>query len=93
MARNESAVPQRGRRPTQWQQDVGKAIAEAYGVASFDPETFVCRGDGRPIGFPLIEMDVAPEEWEVFRPVDRRRGDSLLGICWMPAAPTAWTAP
>ncbi len=48
VAEHRSGVPRPGIRPTAWQQEVGRAIADAYGVQSFDPETFVCRG--RPDG-------------------------------------------
>jgi hypothetical protein len=93
MTRNPTAVPRRGIEPTPWQREVGAAIADAYGVASFDPHTFVCHGTGVPIGYPVVEMgDVHPDEWDVFREVDRDRGDSLLGIAWMPDAPKEWDA-
>jgi hypothetical protein len=90
VARNESGVPRPGVRPTAWQQEVGRAIADAYGEERFDPETFVCTGAGTPIGYPVIELEVEPVDWEVFRHVDRERGDSLLGIAWMPDAPAGW---
>lgn len=93
MSANPTVVPRRGRTPTRWQQEVGSAIAAAYGTASFDPQTFVCRGTGQPIGWPIIEIDATPEEWELFRPVDRSRGDSLLGIAWNPDAPPGWDDP
>jgi hypothetical protein len=84
------AVPQAGRAPTAWQQEVGTEIAEAYGVHDFDPRTFVCIGDGQPIGYPKIEFDVEPHEWEVFEGVDRDRGDSLLAMAWVPDSPPEW---
>ena len=90
VARNVSGVPRPGVRPTAWQQEVGRAIADAYGEERFDPETFVCMGAGTPIGYPVIDFEVEPVDWEVFRPVDRERGDSLLGIAWMPGAPPGW---
>jgi hypothetical protein len=90
MQHNAGVVPRRGVRPTPWQQAVGTAIADAYGVAGFDPETFVCRGSGTPIGYPILEVEATPEDWELFGPVDRDRGDSLLGISWMPDAPEGW---
>jgi hypothetical protein len=90
MTWNPSHVPKRRTPPTAWQQEVGMAIATAYGVTAFDPETFVCSGSGTPIGYPVVDMDVAPEEWEVFARVNRDRGDSLLGLCWMPDAPPGW---
>jgi hypothetical protein len=86
----ESGVPRPGVRPTAWQQEVGRVIADAYGVEDFDPETFVCRGSGRPIGDPIIDIQVEPQDWEVFRHVDRDRGDSLLGIVWIPDSPAGW---
>jgi hypothetical protein len=90
VARNQSGVPRPGIRPTTWQQEVGRAIADAYGVESFDPETFVCQGAGTPIGYPVIDLEVEPLDWEVFQHVNRERGDSLLGIAWMPDAPPGW---
>ncbi len=85
-----SIVPKPGIVPTAWQQEVGQAVADIYGVENFDPETFVCIGSGKPIGYPVIELETEPREWEVFRPVDRDRGDSLLGIAWSPDAPAGW---
>lgn len=90
MSRNPSAVPRRGRRPTPWQQEVGAAIAEAYRSPGFDPETFVVKGSGSPVGYPMMEIEATPEEWELFAPVDRDAGDSLLGIAWSPDAPPGW---
>jgi hypothetical protein len=86
----ESGVPRPGARPTAWQQEVGRVIADVYGVEDFDPETFVCRGSGRPIGDPIIDLQVEPQDWEVFRHVARDRGDSLLGIVWIPDSPAGW---
>jgi hypothetical protein len=90
VARFPKSVPRAGVRPTAWQQEVGRAIAEAYGVHDFDPETFVCIGSGTPTGYPIIEFDVEPHEWEVFKPVDRNRGDALLAIAWAPDPPPEW---
>jgi hypothetical protein len=90
MSRNPAVVPRPGVTPSEWHQAVGIAIAEAYGVAEFDPLTFVCKGTGVPIGYPVMEVDATPEEWEMFRYVDRSRGDSLLGIAWWPDAPEGW---
>ena len=89
LSRNPSAVPRPGVTPSAWQQEVGLAIAEAYG-SRVDPETFVCLGDGIPVGYPRMEIDATEEEWELFRHVDRDRGDSLLGIAWAPSSPDGW---
>ncbi|MGD0204994.1 MAG: hypothetical protein ABSB57_00880 [Dehalococcoidia bacterium] len=88
--RSPTLVPKPGVRPTPWQQEVGRAIAAAYGSRAFDPETFVCIGSGQAIGYPVIEFEVEPWEWEVFRQVNRDRGDSLLAMAWMPDAPLGW---
>ena len=90
MARLASVVPRLGVRPTPWQQEVGQAIADAYRVFDFDPETFVCIGEGRPIGYPRIAFDVEPQEWEAFAAVNRDRGDALLAIAWLPDSPPGW---
>jgi len=90
IARIPTVVPKAGCRPTPWQREVGRCIAEAYGVHGFDPETFVCIGPGEPIGYPNIEFEVEPHEWELFEPVDRDRGDALLAIAWAPDVPPGW---
>jgi hypothetical protein len=90
MSSNPTAVPAPARCPTPWHREVGQAIADAYGVETFDPEHFVCVGSGTPIGFPILDLDLEPWEWEVFQHIDRERGDSLLGIAWSPDAPPGW---
>ncbi|MDP9238930.1 MAG: hypothetical protein M3P30_16305 [Chloroflexota bacterium] len=90
MTQDPSAVPKPGVPITRWQQEVGATIAATYGVHRFDAETFVCIGSGEPIGYPDMEMRVEESEWEVFRPVNRDRGDSLLGMAWYPDAPEGW---
>lgn len=82
-------VPKRGVPPTPWQREVGAAIADAYGAEGFDPETFVCVGGGSPM-HPIIDVDVPAEEWELFAPADRERGDTILGLLWTPDAPEGW---
>jgi hypothetical protein len=88
--RQPTVVPKPRLRPTPWQQEVGQAIADAFGSHAFDPETFVCIGSGEPIGYPIIEFQVEPIEWEVFRQVNRDRGDALLAMVWTPDAPPGW---
>jgi hypothetical protein len=85
-----TVVPKPGVRPSPWQQEVGRVIADAFGSHAFDPETFVCIGSGQPIGYPIIEFEVDPWEWEVFRQVNRDRGDALLAMVWTPDAPPGW---
>ncbi len=72
LSRLAKTVPSPGVRPTAWQQEVGRAIADAYRVFDFDPETFVCIGEGRPIGYPRIDFEVEPEEWDLFASVNQR---------------------
>ncbi len=90
MSRNTGVVPRASSQPTRWQRAVGQAVADAYGSHGFDPETFVVIGSGTPIGYPVIEMELEPEEWKVFAPVNRDRGDSLLGLSWQPDPPDGW---
>jgi hypothetical protein len=90
IARIPTVLPRAGHRTTPWQREVGQAVAEAYGVHGFDPETFVCIGPGQPIGYPEIDQEVEPHEWELFEPVDRDRGDALLAIAWAPDVPPGW---
>lgn len=84
-----TTVPRRGHRPTDAQRASGAAVASAY-MAAFDEETFVCKGSGRPIGYPRIVHDLDAEEWELFEQVDRDRGDSLLALTWQGGAPSGW---
>jgi hypothetical protein len=90
MARNPVVVPRPGVPITVWQRDVGRAIAELYGVERFDDATFVVEGNGTPIGYPVMQIEVEPEEWIAFEHVNRDRGDSLLGLSWRPDAPEGW---
>jgi hypothetical protein len=86
---NPNHVPKRGVPPTPWQREIGAVLAETLGAKGFDPETFVCFGSGRPM-YPILDLDVRPEEWDVFAAVNRERGDAILGLCWIPDAPEGW---
>lgn len=90
LSRLPGAVPRIGVPPTPWQQEVGAAVAAAYGVARFDPETFVCAGRGRPIGHPLLDVEATPDEWALFERIDREKGESLLGMAWVRDVPAGW---
>ena len=82
-------VPRPGRVATAWQREVAEAVAAVLGVTSFDRDTFVCHGPGRPVGKNVIDLDVPAEEAALFAPVDRTRGDTLLAIWWT-TPPPAW---
>jgi hypothetical protein len=89
IGRSPYVVPKYGIVPSDWQKAIGLRVADLYGVV-LDPETFVVKGKGSPIGYPKIEIDVEEDEWLVFKPVNRDQGDSLLGISWFPDAPEGW---
>jgi hypothetical protein len=89
ITRYPTAIPREGIPVTEWQLAVAAAVAELYGV-TLKPGSLVVAGSGKPIGYPRIEIDVADEEWLPFRDVDRERGDSLLGLAWIPDVPEGW---
>jgi len=84
-----TALPRAGTVVSDWHLEVGEAVARLYGV-SLEPGTLIVRGDGSPIGRSNIEIDVSDEEWIPFAGVDRSRGDSLLGLAWVPDTPPGW---
>jgi hypothetical protein len=89
MRRSPTLIPKYGAPLSEWHKEIGLRVADLYG-ANLDPETFVVIGNGTPIGYPRLEIDVTDEEWLPFEAVDRDRGDSLLCICWTPDAPEGW---
>ena len=86
---NESVVPKINIVPTKWQQEIGKSIAQLYGV-EFDEETFIVRSSAGAIGYPKIKVEASKTDWNIFRNVDRESGESLLAIVWYPDAPKDW---
>ena len=84
------ALPRPGVVPTAFQQDVARAVASCFAVDDFDPLTFICRGRGRAIGYPRMDIDADAHEWKLFAGVDRDRGDSLLALSWIPDTPPGW---
>jgi hypothetical protein len=92
LRRRVDLVPRLSGRPSAWQREVAIGIAAMLGVASFDAESFVCRGPGRPVGRNVIDVDDADAEAEadLFSAVDRGRGDTLLGLWWT-TPPPGWT--
>ncbi len=55
-----------------------------------DPDTFVVKGNGTPVGFFSMEISVTEDEWQLFNGVDRNNGDSLLCMGWYPDKPEGW---
>ena len=84
-----SVIPNREGTLSAWHLDVAAAVAELYGVR-LRANSVVVAGSGKPIGYPRLEMEVDAEEWVPFAQVDRDRGDSLLGLAWVPDAPPGW---
>jgi len=82
-------IPKYGVPLSDWNKEIGLKVAGLYGV-TLDPETFIVRGDGLPIGYPDLEYEIPEEEWLPFQAVNRDQGDSLLGITWFPDAPEGW---
>ena len=84
--RAEGGASRRRRGSRRWARRSRRRTARRSSI----PTTFVCHGSGVPIGYPAMDLDVQPEEWEAFKPVDRDKGDSLLGLSWMPDPPEGW---
>jgi len=89
LSRTSEVIPKFGVPLSSWHKEMGLKIAELYGVR-IDPETLIVIGNGAPIGYPKIIQDVNEEEASLFKAVNRDRGDSLLGITWLPDAPEGW---
>ena len=84
-----SVIPKYGVPLSDWHKDIGLKVSELYGV-TLDPETLLVIGDGSPCGHPNIDCEVTEQEWLLFKTVNRDRGDTLLGIIWVPDAPEGW---
>ena len=84
-----SAIPKYGVPLSDWHKDMGHKISELYGV-TIDSETLTVIGDGSPCGYTNIDCEVTDQEWLLFKTVNRDRGDTLLGIVWVPDAPEGW---
>lgn len=89
LRRRVAIIPRPDHRPTAWQREVASAVAAVLRVTSFDADTFVCHGPGRPVGKNVIDLDVPDEEAALFAPVDRTQGDTLLALWWT-TTPAGW---
>ena len=74
--------------PTSTQRAVLVELARAHGCEAGDGGVGI--GRGRPIGTPIIEPEVSPEQAALFDRVDRSRGDTLLWVAWLTEPPEAW---
>ena len=83
-------VPKANHSPSDLQRQVGTAVAALYGTGHFDTDTFVCRGSGRPVGTPVLEVQASEHETQLFNHVDRSRGDTLLALAWVSRPPARW---
>jgi hypothetical protein len=72
-----------------WHAEMIEAIAALYGSAVY-PGTCVVVGKGKPIGFPRINVEATEAQLNLFKDVDRNRGDALLAMSWSPKAPAGW---
>lgn len=82
-------IPKNNLPLSDWHLEVGAVIAGLYGV-TLKPGSLIVQGDGAPIGYPNINVEVSSEEWLPFAAVNRDLGDSLLGISWAPTPPYGW---
>lgn len=76
------------RNPSATQLAVLGALADAHGCKLGDGAVGI--GSGRPIGTPIVEPEVTPEQASLFDRVDRDRGDTLLWVSWLTPPPIAW---
>ena len=86
---SDSTIPSATKSINAWHQEVGVVVA-AQLQSVIDPETFVVRGSGCPVGYPRIAYDTTADEDALFAQVNRDQGDSLLTMCWLPKAPVGW---
>lgn len=84
-----SVIPNNNLPLSDWHLEVGAVIAELYRI-KLKPKSLVVQGDGTPIGYPNIDIEVSDQEWLPFIMVNRDEGDSLLGMAWAPTPPAGW---
>lgn len=84
-----NVVPSADVQINSWHREIIARVAELY-HANIDPYTSRVIGKGRPIGYPLLDLEATPEEQVLFAPVDRDNGDSLLALSWQPESPLGW---
>jgi hypothetical protein len=76
--------------PTHSQRLVGAALAQRGGAIDYDADHWVLRG-GQPAGESVTDpVDLEAEYDQLFRHIDRSRGDTLLGVFWITQPPPQW---
>ena len=83
----EDVVPRPGHKPTGEERAWGRRLAKRFGAEGrIDDRTFVLKGNrDRPPGldFEALKPDTVPADVKsFFKPVDERRGDSLVAFGW-----------
>lgn len=86
---SDSTVPRVGLSPSVWHYQVGEAVAGLF-QASLKPKSFVATGSGRPVGYPLVNIQASDDELALFADVQREAGESLLTMGWVNGAPEHW---
>lgn len=76
--------------PTATQRAVGEFLADDAGASGYDADNWVLIGDGHPSGHAVEPDRLDPAYGRLFAPVDRTRGDTLLGPFWLVEPPEAW---
>src|SRR5436309_3362334 len=83
----EEVVPRPGHKPTGEERAWGRRLAKRFGAEGrLDDRTFVLEGDGGPCGAldheALKPNGVSADVAAFFKPLNRRRGDSLIAFGW-----------
>ena len=80
-------VPRPGHKPSGEERAWGRRLAKRFGAEGrLDDRTFVLEGDGGPCGAldheALKSNGVSADVAAFFKPLNRRRGDSLIAFGW-----------
>ena len=52
-----------------------------------DARTFVVKSKGNIAGYPKVEVEATKNDWKIFKRANRKLGESLLTMAWVPNAP------
>jgi hypothetical protein len=76
--------------PTSTQRAIGHRLAEDADAADYDEEHWVLIGTGRSPGEAATAVGLDPAYDQLFKHVNRARGDTLLGPFWQTQPPAVW---